>query len=117
MSVIASTNNWYCYRRCPSSSSDLSKLLSTNERAGLLEQFQKCDINKDKAVTFDEYLKFKYRIADEEGEELYPEDEHVFRMIFRHMDLDGDGTLDGWEFINHEAKMILAKREKVSDTV
>ncbi|KAL3868877.1 hypothetical protein ACJMK2_041633 [Sinanodonta woodiana] len=98
---------WSCYK-C----SDLSKLLSTTERANLLEQFQKCDINKDKLVTFDEYLKFKYHMADEEGVELYPEDDHVFRMIFRHMDLDGDGTLDGWEFINHEAKMVLAKREK-----
>ena len=40
-------------------------------------------------------------------------EEEQLAIEFRYMDQDGDGNLDWWEFLNHESKACLMKKNKV----
>lgn len=41
-------------------------------------------------------------------------DRELIANEFKFMDQNGDGVLDWWEFVNHESKIYLATRSKVS---
>ena len=50
---------------------------------------------------------------EEEGTEIDLDEERRIKMEFRLIDIDGNGTIDWWEFVKHEATKQLAKRNKV----
>lgn len=64
----------------------------------------------DSGVSLEEFLKYKEKLN--EGT-ITDEDKHRFTFEFRLTDLDQDNSLDWWEFLNHECKRMLVKREKV----
>ena len=48
-----------------------------------------------------------------DGNKVTSEEKRSIATEFKLMDQNGDGTLDWWEFVNHESKFYLAKRTKV----
>lgn len=45
--------------------------------------------------------------------QLRPEEERELTREFQLMDQNGDDRLDWWEFVNHESKRYLARKDKV----
>ncbi|KAJ8305892.1 hypothetical protein KUTeg_016437, partial [Tegillarca granosa] len=102
----AETNiGWSCHK-CVSIA-DLSSLLTDEEMRALIEDFDTCDMNR--GVSLEEFLKYKEKLN--EGP-MTDEDKQRFTFEFRMTDLDQDNSLDWWEFLNHECKRMLVKREK-----
>lgn len=100
---------WSCHD-CES----VTTLLTDEEMQQLIENFDKLDKNQDTQINEDEYLRYKtgeYREIHNEKMPSYMEEE--IRNEFKQMDKDQTGTIDWWEFLNHEAlKRIGANRSK-----
>lgn len=100
---------WSCHD-CES----FTTLLTDDEMQELIENFDKLDVNQDTQINEDEYVRYKkaeyYKIHCEEMPKYLKEEAH---NEFKQMDTDQTGTIDWWEFLNHEAlKQIAANRSK-----
>jgi len=100
---------WSCYD-CES----LTTLLTDEEMQQLIENFDRLDVNQDTQINEDEYVRYKKAEYKEiHNEELPSYMEEEARNEFKQMDKDQTGTIDWWEFLNHEAlKKIGANRSK-----
>ncbi|KAL9951267.1 hypothetical protein ACROYT_G043904 [Oculina patagonica] len=100
---------WSCHD-CES----VTTLLTDEEMQQLIENFDKLDVNQDTQINEDEYVRYKtsqYKDIHNENMPAYMEEEA--RNEFKQMDKDQTGTIDWWEFLNHEAlKIISANRSK-----
>ena len=69
----------------------------------------------------DEHISWKEFLAHVDESKIMRRDDHKrtlseerdMRLDFKMADQDNDDTLDWWEFLNHQAKIILATRPKV----
>lgn len=104
-----SDEGWSCYE-CES----LTTLLTDDEMQLLIENFDRLDVNQDTQINEDEYLRYKKAEYSEiHNEEMPSYMEEEMRNEFKQMDKDQTGTIDWWEFLNHEAlKQIAANRSK-----
>ncbi|KAL5005946.1 hypothetical protein ScPMuIL_017104 [Solemya velum] len=99
----AHTNGgWSCYL-C----ADLSSLLTPVEMKVMMDNFERCDLNRDSQVTVEEFLAYRSRL---EGCTMTEDEKARFALEFQAADADGDGIQDWWEFVNHECKQVLARR-------
>lgn len=100
---------WSCYD-CES----FTTLLTDEEMQQLIENFDKLDVNQDTQINKDEYVRYKnaeYKRIHSEEMPKYLKEEACNE--FKQMDKDQTGTIDWWEFLNHEAlKQIAANRSK-----
>lgn len=65
-------------------------------------------------ITPEEYQNYRANAMSLDDQKLSEEDKNLIATEFKLMDQNGDGILDWWEFLNHESKMYLATRTKVS---
>ncbi|XP_067678946.1 PHD finger protein 24-like [Haliotis asinina] len=99
---------WSCYI-C----SNLSVLLNDAELEELIESFENYDKDKDGYVSWDEFSEAKGHLLERREERQVTEfDTRLMKVDFQVADVDSDGRLDWWEFVNHEAKKLLAKRDR-----
>ena len=86
-----------------------------NRHSSLLESlFVIFHLPTDNGINLPEYIAInrQEQLKHEDGE-LSDLDLVRMRMQFQSMDLDGDGTVDYWEFIKYETTKSLARRDKV----
>lgn len=64
----------------------------------------------DTFISLEEFINYKNKTVH-----LASTDDGKQQIIsqFRSIDLDQDGRLNWWEFVNHEAKLLIAKRSTV----
>ncbi|ESP05592.1 hypothetical protein LOTGIDRAFT_152449 [Lottia gigantea] len=105
----AKTNTgWSCYI-C----GNLGLLLTDEEMEDLGTKFERFDRNQDSVISLSEYvLSRATEHSDREWKQPDDFDMQRYKLDFRLADIDSNGSLDWWEFINHEAQKILMMRPK-----
>lgn len=100
---------WSCHE-CES----LTSLLTDEEMQQLIENFDRLDVNQDTQINEDEYVRYhtaQYKDIHNEKMPSYMEEET--HNEFKQIDKDHTGTIDWWEFLNHQAlKSIATNRSK-----
>lgn len=69
--------------------------------------------NKDCYVNYDDYMKIKRKMYEEDGEVLTKEKELLEKSRFKLIDKDLSGTITWSEFVEFEAADLLSKKNKV----
>eukprot|EP00794_Sanderia_malayensis_P007777 gene7777-8623_t len=106
--ISKSTIGWSCYK-C----SNLSLLLKEDEMHDIMDRFDDYDTNQDTQISLEEYIKYRERKYRKETKETLPKDlRNLAEDEFKIIDRDVTGTIDWWEFLNHETVKILRTREK-----
>ncbi|XP_013378662.1 PHD finger protein 24 isoform X2 [Lingula anatina] len=96
---------WSCHE-CD----NLNNILTEEEQVELIENFEKCDVNMDATISVEEYLDYKQKEYLALFHTPMPkEEEDLEKTKFRHMDTDGTGTIDWWEFLNYETIRLLER--------
>ncbi|XP_045157056.2 PHD finger protein 24-like [Mercenaria mercenaria] len=93
---------------------NISLLLTTEEVKAMTYLFEKIDFNQDLQISLAEYLHHFSRrssLTNKRGQLLPAERDRLSRN-FKYMDMNKDGKLDWWEFVNHESKLYLADKNK-----
>lgn len=108
-SAISKSNfGWSCYK-C----SNLSVLLMEDEMHEIMDLFDDYDTNQDTQISKEEYSKFKEKQYTTKIKEPFTkEQKELAEEEFDIIDRDQTGTIDWWEFLNHESVKMLIKREK-----
>lgn len=95
---------WSCHD-CES----LTSLLTDEEMQQLIENFDRL-VNQDTQINEDEYVRYqKIQYKDIHKEQMPSYMEEETRNEFKQIDKDHTGTIDWWEFLNHEALKSIAK--------
>ena len=75
------------------------------------------NLHVDAGVTLEEYLIVNKREhLKTEGESMSEDDIHRLTLQYHCMDCNGDGSVDWWEFVKHQACKRLAKKPTVRET-
>lgn len=70
-------------------------------------------IFKDCYVNFEDYMKIKQKMYEEDGEVLTREKEYLEKARFKLIDKDQSGTITWSEFVEFEAADLLSRKNKV----
>lgn len=90
---------------------NLCNLLTPDEQTMIFSDFNAVDINRDASVTMAEYMAYKQQMSRKTyGRPMTAEQKAVEREQFLHLDIDGSGELEYWEFMKNEAAQTLKKR-------
>ncbi|XP_041358682.1 PHD finger protein 24-like isoform X2 [Gigantopelta aegis] len=106
----AHTNiGWSCYI-C----GNLCLLLSDDEMNQIIEKFDALDTDKDSCISWAEYEKHRSYLYSSDGNARGITEREIewLHLDFKLADVNADGQLDWWEFVNHDAKILLMKRRK-----
>ncbi|XP_028403553.1 PHD finger protein 24-like isoform X2 [Dendronephthya gigantea] len=95
---------------------NITLLLSDDEMQNLIEYFDEFDMNQDTQIEKSEYVKIRILSIEKDNPEMEvsAELEQDLEREFKAMDRNDTGTIDWWEFVNHEAVKVLGRRDKRS---
>ncbi|XP_065069993.1 PHD finger protein 24-like isoform X1 [Rhopilema esculentum] len=106
--ISKSSIGWSCYK-C----SNLSLLLTEDEMHEIMDLFDDYDSNQDTQISLEEYVQFKEMQFVKKTKDRCPDDlKKLASDEFCMIDRDKTGTIDWWEFLNHESIKMLARRDK-----
>ena len=94
---------------------NLCNLLTPEEQDSIYNVFCSVDIDRDASLKLKEYLNYKQRVCQlKQNRNLTPEEKTLEEEQFDHLDVDGSGELEYWEFMKNEAALKLKERGEVS---
>ncbi|XP_031559848.1 PHD finger protein 24-like [Actinia tenebrosa] len=94
-----SKTGWSCHK-CES----LTSLLTEEEMQELIESFDRLDVNQDTQITQVEYIRYKKaKYKDIHKVEMPKVQVDEAAREFTMIDKNSTGTIDWWEFLNHES--------------
>ncbi|XP_077981381.1 PHD finger protein 24-like [Glandiceps talaboti] len=97
---------------------NIAKLLSDSELEGVIEKFDRLDLNADGKVTLQEFMTYHRRKhGDMFNEEMSEDKVDYYQKKFQAIDISGDGFIAWWEFVNVETLEHLYRRRSHGELV